>query len=119
MRHKILLVSSLSATLLLSFAAAHAAPPEGPVDPKSPPHEEHASPSGQRGPGEMFAVADTDGNGIMAERWKQADQDHNGTLSAEEVKGLPMLVEHFAAVDADHNGQLTREEVQHWHRQQH
>ncbi len=169
MLQKILLVSGLSAVLLLSFAGARAAGPE------CPPHES----AGCGGPGEMFRMADTDGDGAvtraefdamtrahieqlfdqvdanhdgtvtreeadaghanvmavmhgqmhghaqgrmagaMAERWKQADKDHNGTLSAEEAETLPMLAGHFAAMDTDKNGQLTRAEIQRWHRQQH
>ena len=45
------------------------------------------------------------------QRFRAADKDGDGAISAEEAKAMPMLAEHFAVMDTNHDGKLTREEM--------
>jgi hypothetical protein len=48
----------------------------------------------------------------MAERFRKADADGNGTLSrAEAEKGMPRMVRHFDTIDANRDGQVTMDEI--------
>jgi Ca2+-binding EF-hand superfamily protein len=78
-----------------------------------------------------FATLDTDKNGSlsrgeleqhaqnkrremhdrMEEKFKSADANGDGQLSAEEAKGMPRLTNDFAAVDANHDGLVSRDEL--------
>lgn len=46
-----------------------------------------------------------------AQRFKDADKDHNGALSREEARALPGLSAHFDEMDANRDGQLTLQEI--------
>lgn len=46
-----------------------------------------------------------------AQRFKDADKNHNGSLSREEAKALPGVFRHYDEMDADHNGELTPQEI--------
>ena len=47
------------------------------------------------------------------ERFKDADSNHDGQLSLDEVQAkMPRLAERFSALDTDKNGQLSKEELQ-------
>ena len=49
----------------------------------------------------------------MDERFKDADTNHDGQLSLDEVQAkMPRLAERFSALDTDKNGQLSKEELQ-------
>ena len=47
----------------------------------------------------------------FAKQLEAADQDKNGKLSREEVKGLPNLAAHFDEIDRNHDGQLVIKEI--------
>ena len=47
----------------------------------------------------------------FAKQLEAADQDKNGKLSREEVKGLPNLAAHFDEIDSNHDGQLVIKEI--------
>lgn len=42
----------------------------------------------------------------------QMDKDHNGTLSKDELKGMPEFYKSFDNMDADHDGKITPAEIQ-------
>ncbi|HWL62536.1 MAG TPA: hypothetical protein VNQ32_07055 [Steroidobacteraceae bacterium] len=48
--------------------------------------------------------------------FRTLDQDANGNLSREEVKGVTELTGQFDTLDADHDRALSRPEFQRWHR---
>jgi hypothetical protein len=47
-----------------------------------------------------------------AQRFEDADADHDGRISADEADGrMPRVSAHFSEIDADHDGFVTREEL--------
>ena len=44
-------------------------------------------------------------------RFDKADANHDGVLTREEAKKMPMLPKHFDEVDANKDGKVTREEM--------
>jgi Ca2+-binding EF-hand superfamily protein len=45
------------------------------------------------------------------ERFKQADMDHDGTLTKEEAKAMPNVAKHFDEIDVDKDGTVTLDEI--------
>jgi len=62
---------------------------------------------------------DDDHRTRMAERFKAADKDGNGTLDAEEAKAFPRVAKNFDRLDTDKDGSVSRAELaagmQHMH----
>ena len=78
-----------------------------------------------------FATLDTDKNGSlsrdeleqhaqnkrremhdrMEDKFKAADANRDGQLSAEEAKSMPRMANDFAVIDANHDGQVSRDEL--------
>jgi len=47
----------------------------------------------------------------LKDSFNEADANHDGALTEEEAKNMPMLAGHFATLDANHDGKLTRAEL--------
>lgn len=48
----------------------------------------------------------------LAERFNQADADHDGKLTLDEAKaGMPRVAQHFDEIDADHRGYVTLDQI--------
>lgn len=56
------------------------------------------------------ALADHHGE-KLADAFKTADKDNDGTLDKEEAKALPRVAKHFDAIDADKDGTVSMEEI--------
>jgi Ca2+-binding EF-hand superfamily protein len=44
-------------------------------------------------------------------RFEDADANHDGALSREEAKNMPMVSKHFDEIDTNKDGKITREEL--------
>jgi len=51
------------------------------------------------------------GDALISKRFETSDLDHDGGLTREEAKNMPMLSQHFDEYDADKNGKVTQEEL--------
>lgn len=48
----------------------------------------------------------------MKKKFEEADANHDGKLTKEEVKGkLPMIEQHFDEIDTSHSGAITMKDV--------
>jgi len=66
---------------------------------------------GKLSPDEMRAGHKEAANESMKKRFDEADANHDGMLTREETKKIPMLNRHFDEMDANHDGKVTREEM--------
>lgn len=48
-------------------------------------------------------------------RLQAADTNHDGMISRDEAKALPMIARNFDAIDANHDGQITKDELKAFH----
>lgn len=53
-------------------------------------------------------------DGKPTRRFREADKDHNGTLSKDELKDFPDFYQNFDKIDANHDGKVTPNEIQHY-----
>jgi len=59
------------------------------------------------------AAADDTRNEQIAERFAEADTNHNGQLTlAEAEAGMPRVAANFNRIDADHSGTVTLAEIE-------
>jgi Ca2+-binding EF-hand superfamily protein len=66
---------------------------------------------GKLSPDEMRAGHKEMANESAKKRFDEADGNHDGVLTREETKKIPMLYRHFDEMDANHDGKVTREEM--------
>ena len=63
----------------------------------------------------MFAQASAPGGGRGAEmkkKFDEADVNHDGKLTKDEVKGkMPMIEQHFDDIDTSHSGAITMKDI--------
>jgi Ca2+-binding EF-hand superfamily protein len=51
------------------------------------------------------------GKSFVSKRFEAADTNHDGALSREEAKTMPMVLEHFDQLDTNKDGKVTEEEI--------
>jgi Ca2+-binding EF-hand superfamily protein len=51
------------------------------------------------------------GDSFISKRFDAADTNHDGALSREEAKNMPMVQEHFDAIDTNKDGKVTLDEI--------
>ncbi len=48
---------------------------------------------------------------FISKRFEAADTNHDGALSREEAKNMPMVLEHFDEIDTNKDGKVTEDEI--------
>lgn len=79
----------------------------------STPHEDHCDEPHQ-GFGQQHGYDDEHSDAFISRRFEGADTNHDGGLSREEAKSMPMILEHFDEIDANKDGKVTTEELKAW-----
>jgi Ca2+-binding EF-hand superfamily protein len=51
------------------------------------------------------------GDSFIGKRFEAADTNHDGALSRDEAKSMPMVLEHFDEIDANKDGKVTLDEI--------
>jgi Ca2+-binding EF-hand superfamily protein len=51
------------------------------------------------------------GKSFFSKRFEAADTNHDGALSREEAKSMPMVLEHFDQLDTNKDGKVTEDEI--------
>lgn len=86
-------------------------------DGKLSPEELQPTPCPPMHGGGMHGYDDMHGGGMhggdmyIGNRFDAADTNHDGALTREEAKDMPMLSQYFEQIDANKDGKVTREEL--------
>jgi Ca2+-binding EF-hand superfamily protein len=60
---------------------------------------------------EHHGDAEHRGDAFISKRFEAADTNHDGALSREEAKSMPMILQHFDEIDANKDGKVSEEEL--------
>jgi Ca2+-binding EF-hand superfamily protein len=73
-------------------------------------HEDHCD-EPHHGMGQHHGYDDEHSDSFISKRFEAADTNHDGALSREEAKSMPMILEHFDEIDINKDGKVTEDEI--------
>lgn len=73
-------------------------------------HEDHCD-EPHHGFGQHHGYDEQQSDSFISKRFEAADTNHDGALSREEAKSMPMILDHFDEIDTNKDGKVTEEEI--------
>jgi Ca2+-binding EF-hand superfamily protein len=61
--------------------------------------------------GQQHGYDTEQGKSFISKRFEAADTNHDGGISREEAKSMPMILEHFDQLDTNKDGKVTEDEI--------
>ncbi len=73
-------------------------------------HQDHCD-EPHHGFGQHHGYDEQHSDSFISKRFEAADTNHDGALSREEAKSMPMVLEHFDEIDTNKDGKVTLDEI--------